>query len=229
MPAAALPLNEADRLRALHDYKVLDTPEDPVFQDIVRIASVVCDTPMATISLVDSERQWFLARVGVADQQTPRDAAFCAHTILEATPLIVGDALEDPRFSDSPLVRGEPRIRFYAGAPLITPSGHELGALCAIDRKPRVLTPTQIEVLESLARLVVAQLERRRVSAALADALSRARSLSELVPICAWCRRIRDDANYWSAVEMYLRDQLGAQFSHSICPDCAGKYKESSS
>lgn len=224
MPAAALPLNEEERLRALKEYAVLDTPAHPLFDDIVAVVRYIFGTPTAMISLVDEKRQWFLARRGEARAETPREQAFCAHTILDTHPLVVCDARADPRFADNPMVLGEPRIRFYAGAPLITPTGHEIGALCAVSGEPGALIPAQVEALEALARQVVANLELRRVSDALASALSRARSLGHLLPICAWCQRIRDDSNYWKQVESYLAQEAGTEFSHSICPECEAKH-----
>ena len=144
MTAAPLPDNEQARLQALKDYEVLDTGAEASFDSIVTLASQLCQAPIALVSLVDTERQWFKAREGLGAQETHRDLAFCAHAIHQPTPLIVENALEDPRFKDNPLVLGEPNIRFYAGAPLITPEGFALGTLCVIDTKPRTLTEHQI-------------------------------------------------------------------------------------
>jgi len=165
---AALPENEAERVRALRQYAVLDTLEEQSFNDITMLASFICDAPIALISLVDEERQWFKARVGLQATQTPREHAFCAHAILRPQEvLVVNDAMSDPRFLDNPLVTGDPRIRFYAGAPLVTPKGDALGTICVIDRAPRQLLPRKIEALRALSRQVVAQLELRRVVAEL--------------------------------------------------------------
>jgi GAF domain-containing protein len=222
---APIPPNEAQRLAALKAYHILDTDAEQVFDDLATVAAFVCDVPMATISLVDESRQWFKARVGVTQQETSRDIAFCAHTILESEPLVVRDALRDTRFAESPLVRAEPHIRFYAGFPLTTQHGLSLGALCAMDRKPRRLNPSQDQAMRALARQVMAVLDLRRVSAHLATALEKVKTLHGLLPICSWCKRIRDDEGYWKQVEAYLSAHTDADFTHGICPDCLAKVK----
>ena len=166
---APLPPSEAGRLEALHRQEVLDTPPEQAFDDLTLLAAHICQAPMALVSLVDEKRQWFKSRVGVEDTWTPRDVAFCAHTIVEPDEIFeVHDAQADPRFASNPLVTGGPRIRFYAGAPLVTPEGHALGALCVMDRAPRTLTPGQRDALRALSRRVIAQLELRRTTKELA-------------------------------------------------------------
>jgi len=165
---ASRPDNEAARLDALREYDILDTPPEQGYDDIVYLASLIADTPIAIISLVDDDRQWFKSTVGIEASETSRDIAFCAHAILEPTELfIVPDASEDERFATNPLVTTDPKIRLYAGAPLVTPGGEALGALCVIDRAARELTEEQKGALRALSRQVMAQLELRRVIAKL--------------------------------------------------------------
>jgi len=169
---APLPVYEAERLQALCDYGLMDTPPEAVFDEIVALASYVFKTPIALISLVDEKRQWFKARTGLDVSETPREYAFCAHAILEPDVMVVPDARADPRFASNPLVLGSPGIRFYAGAPLITREGHALGALCVIDTKPRPqFDPEQRQALQTLSRHLMAQIEIRYSSAFLAKAL----------------------------------------------------------
>ncbi|AXK72759.1 GAF domain-containing protein [Lysobacter sp. TY2-98] len=163
MPAAPLPANELSRQALLEALGILDTPPEDDYDDIVRIAAAVCRAPIATISLVDADRQWFKARVGLDDAQTPRSQSFCAHAILDPNdPLVVEDATADPRFADNPLVT-ERGMRFYAGAP-IEASGMPVGTVCVLDREPRSLTQQQVEVLQALARQVARMIEFRRAS-----------------------------------------------------------------
>jgi two-component system cell cycle sensor histidine kinase/response regulator CckA len=161
MPAP-VPPDEGARLEALRRYGVLDTPREAEFDDLATVAGCLCQTPIALITLVDEDRQFFKAAIGLDRRETPRDQAFCAYTILTDAPFIVEHASEDPRFTDNPLVVGEPYIRFYAGAPLISPEGHRLGSLCVIDHERRQLTEQQAHALQILARAVVTQLELRR-------------------------------------------------------------------
>jgi GAF domain-containing protein len=222
---APIPDNEAERLAALREYQILDTKAEQTFDDITALAAYLCNVPIATISLVDESRQWFKSKLGLNEQETPRDVAFCAHAILQAEPLIVRDALKDMRFADSALVTRSPNIRFYAGFPLASPEGFALGSLCAIDRKPRQLSAKQKTAMQALARQVMALLESRRVSARMAEALEKVRMLHGLLPICAWCKRIRDDQGYWSQVEAYIHAHTGADFTHGICPECLDKQR----
>lgn len=164
MQTAPTPSNEAERLAALRRYDLLDTPAETTFDDFTRLASQICAAPVALISLVDADRQWFKSKVGTEANETPRDAAFCAHAINRDSLMEVPNALEDERFRDNPLVTGDPNFRFYAGAPLTTPDGFKLGTLCVFDRVPRQLTAEQRAALEVLSHQVVAQMELRRLN-----------------------------------------------------------------
>lgn len=176
MPAAPKPSDERLRLAELRRYAVLDTPAEERFDRLTRLASRLLDVPISLVSLVDADRQWFKSRVGLDATETPRDLAFCAHAILDSQPLVINDALADARFADNPLVTADPNIKFYAGAPLISPSGHRLGTLCAIDRQPRTLRPDQLSLLTDLAAIAVDELE---LSAALAKATEHVEALKQ--------------------------------------------------
>lgn len=168
--SAAAPQKEAVRLKVLWQYEVLDTIPEEVFDDLTELAARICEAPIALISLVDEDRQWFKSKVGITTSETSRDISFCAHAIQQRDLFIVPDATKDARFSQNPLVTSDPKIRFYAGAPLITPDGHALGTLCVIDKVPRDLRPEQQQALRVLARHVMTQLELRRHARELAAA-----------------------------------------------------------
>src|SRR5437899_10797978 len=168
----AKPANEAGRVAALEKFAILDTDPEQSFDDLTLLASFICKTPIALISLVDEDRQWFKSRVGMDAKETSRDIAFCSTAILQSDVFVVPDALKDDRFRDNPLVVSEPHIRFYAGAPLINEDGYALGTLCVVDRSPRELTFDQKEALRALSRLVLAQLEFRRNLILLKEALN---------------------------------------------------------
>jgi anti-sigma regulatory factor (Ser/Thr protein kinase) len=200
---------ETERLAALRRYRILDTEPERGFDDLALLASHICGTPIALITLVDEERQWFKARVGVSIAETSRAISFCTHAIQHRELFVVPDAEQDDRFRNNPQVTGDARIRFYAGAPLVTPDGHALGTLCVVDRTPRTLSAEQIQALDALRRQVEAQLELRlnlieleealaardRVEAAqtqlikeLRTAHDNVRRLSRLMPFCSTCQ-----------------------------------------
>ena len=172
---APIPENEPQRLAELKSFGVLDTPPEQVFDDITFLASHIYKTPIALMSLVDQDRQWFKSSIGLDVPETHRDLAFCAHAIWDPTEvMVVEDAAYDPRFASNPLVVADPSIRFYAGAPLQTSSGNAIGTLCIIDRVPRRLDAGEEEALAALARLVTNELETRRALLGLSDQLDRA-------------------------------------------------------
>ena len=155
----SFPANEAQRLEALRRYGTFGLLRESVFDDIARMAAFICCTPISLISLVDSNRQWFLSQSGIDACETSRDASFCAHALVGTGMLVVEDALEDARFARNAWVIGEPFVRFYVGAPLLTPDGYALGTLCVVDREPRRLKAEQKDALLSLSHLVMTQLE----------------------------------------------------------------------
>ena len=211
MKPAPPTLDETQRLQALRSYNILDTESEKGFDDITFIASQVCDTPIALVSLVDEQRQWFKSKQGLTACETHRDLAFCAHAIHDTTPFVVNNTLEDDRFADNPLVTGPPDIRFYAGVPLICPDGYALGTLCVIDTRPRSLDDTQLTILSALARQVVAQLELRKQSTRLELANSiRARLITILTHdlrnsfqvAAGYAKRLRKKKNVLSPVQV---------------------------
>jgi GAF domain-containing protein len=158
MQTPAIPATEQERLAALYELLLLDTPPEQRFDTIVEFAASEFDVPICLITLLDHDRQWFKSRIGLEVCSTPRDISFCGHAILQPAVMVVPDALADARFADNPLVTSEPHIRFYAGAPLVLPSGHAVGTLCIIDTKPRDLDDVELSILASLRDLLVMEL-----------------------------------------------------------------------
>jgi anti-sigma regulatory factor (Ser/Thr protein kinase) len=179
--------DETDRVNAVRRYRILDTEPEQAFDDLTLLASQICATPIALISLVDGDRQWFKSRVGMEATETSRNVSFCAHALEQQDLFIVPDALDDARFRDNPLVRNDPRVRFYAGAPLMTREGEAIGTLCVIDRVPRTLSAGQKAALAALRRQAEAQLELRRNLEELRVALEGMEQLGDLVPYCSTC------------------------------------------
>ncbi|MBE8987633.1 sensor domain-containing diguanylate cyclase [Nostoc sp. LEGE 12450] len=159
-PVAPLYKNEAERLKALTDYNILDTLPEQAFDDLTAIAAYICKTPIALISLVDADRQWFKSNIGLKVRETPRESAFCSHAILHPENiLVIPNAIKDARFANNPLVKSNSKIRFYAGVPLVTPNGFPIGTLCVMDTVPRQLSYQQLDVLRRLTRQAIAQME----------------------------------------------------------------------
>lgn len=220
MQAAPLPDNEAQRLQTLRLYEILDSEPEPVFDDITTASAQIFGTPICLITLVDEGRQWFKSSYGLDVEQTDRDVAFCAHAILDDETFVVEDAQFDHRFSDNPLVTGEPGIRFYAGAPLAVAGNSRLGTLCVIDSTPRSIDPERLKILEVLRDAVVANLELRRLA-------RRPTAEREMLSLCAWCTRVRDTrAQDWVYPDEFL--QRHNDVSHSICESCRDKMMKGS-
>ena len=158
------PADEPDRLQALRQLLILDTPPEERFDRIAAFAASEFDVPMAMVSLVDEDRQWFKAQVGLSICETGRDESFCGHVILSPATMVVPDTALDPRFVDNPFVTGEPHVRFYAGAPLSLPGGHAVGTLCIMDTQPRQMDRTDLAILGALRALVVEELQRREAA-----------------------------------------------------------------
>ena len=201
--------NEQARLQALRSYKILDTDPEKGFDDLTILASYICETPIALISLVDSDRQWFKSKVGVTLSETPREVSFCSTAIQQPDLFVVPDASKDPRFSSNPFVVSDPKIRFYAGAPFSSSDGQPLGTLCVVDLVPRQLNSSQENALLALSRQVQAQFELRknlielraaldersraeaerdRTIVELEQALDHVQRLSGLLPACSACK-----------------------------------------
>jgi GAF domain-containing protein len=172
MGAPIMSTNDAARVAALQKYAILDTEPEQAFDDLTLLASYVCKTPIALISLIGEDRQWFKSKIGISATETSRDIAFCSTAIQQPDVFVVPDALQDERFCRNPLVVSDPNIRFYAGAPLINEDGYALGTLCVIDRAPRELAADQEAALKALSRLVLMQMEFRRNLILLKEALS---------------------------------------------------------
>ncbi|HWQ34686.1 MAG TPA: PAS domain S-box protein [Blastocatellia bacterium] len=232
------PETEAARLEALRRYEILDTASEQAFDDLTQLAAQICRVPIVLISLVDDRRQWFKSRVGLSLTETPREVAFCAHAITGTDLFIVPDASEDQRFARNPLVTGEPGIRFYAGAPLLTPDGHALGTLCVLDRVPREPAPEQMEALRALSRQVMTQLElrlklkesariiaeHRQAEVLLRESERRFRTMADTAPVMIWMEDIEGRGIWFNKVWLEftgrtLDQELGHGWMESVHPD----------
>lgn len=190
---AAIPENEDERLRALYQLAILDSPREQSYDDIAQLAMMICNVPISVVTLIDQDRQWFKTCLGLDGTETPRDVAFCAHAILTPDDVLeVEDATQDPRFSDNPLVTGEPFIRSYAGAPLLLKSGLALGTLCVVDYHPKRLTEQQKQSLVLLANQVVRLLELRESSQKLADQAKKLAEFYRMSPVAITLNRFSD-------------------------------------
>jgi len=196
-----MPANEPARLDALSRYRILDTEPEGAFDDLTLLASQICGAPIALITLIDENRQWIKSRVGVTISETARSVAFCAHTIEQREIFVSPDAREDVRFQENPFVRNEPHIRFYAGAPLVTPDGHALCSLCVLDTVARTLTESQTWALDALRRQAQAQLELRRNLGDLERSLAaRDRAEAEQAALVRELRESLDHVNMLSSL-----------------------------
>lgn len=203
MAAAEKPSNENERLANLRSYQILDTPPSPRFDQLVELAAEICQMPMSLVTLIDAERQWFKARVGIDVDETPRELAFCAHAILDPEPLIIPDATQDARFEDNAFVLNDPQVRFYAGIPLQSPQGYALGTLCVVDMKPRELTPFQLSVLKRLAAQAMDMLELHRLMFVNHEQRARYELALESAEVGLWELPEREGETGWCTPQLY--------------------------
>lgn len=219
-----LSTREQARLDALHGYGVLDGEPEARYDEIAKLAAAALEMPIAMVSLVDADRQWALAAVGIARGEVPRAQSFCTHAIGRDEPLVIEDASTDPRVGSTLWVTGSTRARFYAGAPLVTPQGHHVGTICVIDRATRTLAQRELDILTGLARQTVELLEHRLTTARLFDARARLQTMVALIPICSHCRKVRDESNHWLTLERMVQAKTGSRFTHGICPECVREH-----
>lgn len=223
--------DEAARLEALARYSVLDTPREEDFDDFTRLAAHVFNAPIAVINLIDRDRQWFKSEIGLGVRETPLDSSICRHAILQNKLFVIPDTTADERFKNNPLVTGSPHLRFYAGALLQSSEGLPLGTLCVLDYRTRKITEEEGHVLQILARQVMNLLELRLTARQLAirnQELEAARlqikSLEGILPVCAQCKKVRDENNQWDTFEGYLAKHTEVNFTHGLCPTCVESY-----
>jgi GAF domain-containing protein len=222
---------ENARLAALARYHILDTPPEREFDALAQLAGLILEAPISVINLIDRDRQWFKSEIGIGTRELPLDVSICRHAILQKGLFVVPDTTQDDRFKCNPLVTGTPHLRFYAGALLETGEGLPLGTLCVLDYRPRSITEAQGRALELLASQVMSLFELRLASRQLAlrnqeleEARVQIKTLEGILPICAQCKKIRDDKNDWQPIESYLVSRAEVSFTHGLCPTCHGAY-----
>lgn len=217
--SAPRPENEAERLAALYAVAERGSPEH--FDDLTYIASQVCEAPIALLTMIGENKQWFRSKIGIDIEETDRDVAFCSHAILYTEPLVVADTTADERFRDNPLVTQPPFVRFYAGAPIAVEGGFNVGTVCVIDTEPRTddaLTEAQLKILQALSRQATQLLGcREDVSP---NPWGGVGSASEAASICAWCSRVQGRVGEWFSISEFLYQRFEVPTTHGICPDC---------
>ena len=223
-PAPAKTRSGIRRLTTLHRYQILDRVSERTYDDISKLAAFMFEAPIGVISLFSAERHSLKAIFGSDTLLPELVEPFTLQTSETPDVLVVEDAIADERFVECPLVTGDEGVRFYAGAPLVTPDGVGIGALSVMDHRPRQVTPRELGMLHSLARMVMTTMDLHRVTDELASEVLKVRNLSGLLPICAGCKNIRNDSGYWQRVESYVQEHSQAEFTHGMCPECAKKY-----
>jgi len=223
--------DEPGRLAALTRYAILDTAPEAPFDKITGLVRSVLGVPIATVSLIDRHRQWLKSCVGISNEEMAREISFCTHTIQQLEPLVIADATQDPRFADNPLVTGESHIRSYLGIPLATPDGYQLGALCAIDTKPRNFDALQIQIMTNFAALVMDEMELRLIAESdfLTGALTRRAFLTELqLALNAWLERQQLAAVIFYDVDHFkqVNDRLGHEAGDRVLAGVAAAVGE---
>ncbi|ADW67096.1 sensor histidine kinase [Granulicella tundricola] len=205
---------EDRRLEALRQFSILDTLPEQGYEDVTELASFICGTPIALVSLVDAERQWFKSVRGLEARETPVSQSFCAYTVPTGETLIVTDARTDERFKNNPLVLGDPNIRFYAGAPIVEANGYVLGTVCVIDTEPRELSAKQVRALEALARQVMSMMELRKAIAAEAKATETTRLAQESAKIASWEWEVESGRLSWSGDSAWIYGRPAEELAH---------------
>lgn len=230
--AAGSEAREADRLAALRGYEILDSPPERTFDRVTDLAAHHFQVPVSTVSLVDDRRIWFKARHGLDVQEVPREPGLCSTCILSNATYVVNDAAEDARAKANALVQGEPGIRFYAAAPLITHEGHRLGTLNIVDFRPRQLDAEGEATLQNMAGVIMDQMELRRTAMQSLQSLSHVLKdgatgtpMKELLTVCAWSQKIRIE-DEWLTFEEFLVRKLGLSLTHGISPEAAKAFRE---